>query len=66
MLIENIPKKSLGQNFLIDKNIINKIIKIGNINKNKTVIEIGPGYGNLTEAIVHMNPKKILSIEKDK
>ena len=66
MLIENIPKKSLGQNFLIDKNIINKIIKIGNINKNKTVIEIGPGYGNLTQAIASMYPKKILAIEKDK
>ena len=66
MQIENNPKKSLGQNFLIDKNIINKIIKIGNINKNKTVIEIGPGYGNLTEAIVSMHPKKTLAIEKDK
>ena len=40
MQIENKPKKSLGQNFLIDKNIINKIIKVGNINENKTVIEI--------------------------
>ena len=66
MIIENIPKKSLGQNFLIDKNIINKIIKIGNIDKNKTVIEIGPGYGNLTEAIMSMKPKNILAIEKDK
>jgi len=66
MMIENIPKKSLGQNFLIDKNIINKIIKIGNINKNKIVIEIGPGYGNLTEAILSMNPKKTLVVEKDK
>ena len=66
MLIENMPKKSLGQNFLIDKNIINKIIKIGNIDKNKTVIEIGPGYGNLTEAIMSMKPKNILAIEKDK
>ena len=44
-------KKSLGQNFLVDKNIINKIIEIGNINNNKTVMEIGSGYGNLTEAI---------------
>ena len=66
MLIENKPKKSLGQNFLIDKNIINKIIEIGNIDKNRTVIEIGPGYGNLTEAIVSTYPKKILAIEKDK
>ena len=59
-------KKSLGQNFLIDNNIINKIVKIGNINKNKTVMEIGCGYGNLTKAIVSMNPKKIFAIEKDK
>jgi len=66
MRIENLPKKSLGQNFLIDKNIINKIIKIGNIDKNKSVIEIGPGYGNLTEAIISEKPKNIFAIEKDK
>ena len=59
-------KKSLGQNFLIDNNIINKIVKIGNINKNKTVIEIGAGYGNLTKAIASVGPKKIFAIEKDK
>ena len=45
-------KKSLGQNFLIDKNIIKKIIEIGNINKNKIIMEIGPGYGDLTRNIV--------------
>ena len=60
-------KKSLGQNFLIDKNIINKIIKIENINKNKTIMEIGPGYGNLTKAIsILKKPKKIFAVEKDK
>ena len=59
-------KKSLGQNFLIDKNIIKKIIEIGNINKNKIVMEIGPGYGDLTKNIVAMGPKKIYAIEKDK
>jgi len=59
-------KKSLGQNFLIDQNIINKIIKIGKIAENKTVLEIGSGYGNLTRKIANMNPKKILAIEKDK
>ena len=59
-------KKSLGQNFLIDNNIINKIINIGGINKNKTVIEIGAGYGNLTKAIASAGPKKILAIEKEK
>ena len=62
----NIPKKSLGQNFLIDKNIINKIIKIGNISKNKIVMEIGAGYGNLTQGIISMKPKTIYAIEKDK
>ena len=66
MKILNKAKKSLGQNFLIDKNIIDKIIKIANINEKKVVMEIGPGYGNLTNKIISMNPKKILAIEKDK
>ena len=66
MHILNTAKKSLGQNFLIDKNIINKIIKIGNIDKNKIVMEIGAGYGNLTKSIITMKPKKIFAIEKDK
>ena len=60
------PKKSLGQNFLIDQNIINKIVKIANIEKNKTVLEIGPGYGSLTKKIASMEPSKIFAIEKDK
>ena len=59
-------KKSLGQNFLIDNNIINKIVKIGSVSKSKTVMEIGSGYGNLTKAIVLESPKKIFAIEKDK
>ena len=59
------PKKSLGQNFLIDQNIINKIINIAEIN-NKTILEIGPGYGSLTKKILAQNPKKIYAIEKDK
>jgi len=61
-----LAKKSLGQNFLIDQNIINKIIKIGNIRENKTILEIGPGYGNLTRKIANMKTKKIFAIEKDK
>jgi len=59
------PKKSLGQNFLIDKNIINKIVEIGNIKNHDTIIEIGSGYGNLTETILNNNPKKVIAIEKD-
>ena len=58
-------KKSLGQNFLIDKNIIKKIIKIGNIDKTKNVLEIGAGYGGLTNSLASMNPKEIIAIEKD-
>ena len=61
-----IPKKSLGQNFLIDKNIVNKIINIGNVNENKIILEIGPGLGSLTEKILSKKPKKIYAIEKDK
>ena len=58
------PKKSLGQNFLIDKNIINKIISLKNI-KNKNILEIGPGRGALTEKILEKKPKSLLLIEKD-
>ena len=43
------PKKSLGQNFLYDKNVIEKIIKASDIKSNDIVLEIGPGSGNLTE-----------------
>ncbi len=57
-------KKSLGQNFLIDKNIIKKIVNLTQI-KNKNVIEIGPGKGALTEEIILRKPKSIKLIEKD-
>ena len=57
-------KKSLGQNFLIDKNILEKIINITTIEK-KIVLEIGPGTGNLTSHILKQNPKKLFVIEKD-
>ena len=59
------PKKSLGQNFLIDKNIINKIIHAAGIVSSDVVLEIGPGTGNLTKFIVSQKPKKIYLIEKD-
>jgi len=64
--VEIKAKKSLGQNFLIDKNIINKIVNIGNISVDNHVLEIGPGTGNLTEFILKKNPKKFFVIEKDK
>ena len=57
-------KKSLGQNFLIDKNIVKKIINTVKI-KDKNIIEIGPGRGALTDEILKKNPKTISLIEKD-
>ena len=58
------PKKSLGQNFLTDRNILDTIVNTTEI-KNKTILEIGPGTGNLTSFILKNNPKKIIVIEKD-
>ena len=58
------PKKNLGQNFLIDQDIINEITEIVDI-KNKSILEIGPGTGNLTKNILKKKPKKIIVIEKD-
>ena len=57
-------KKSLGQNFLVDKNIINKILSV-EILKNQNVIEIGPGSGNLSKMIIQKGIKNFLAIEKD-
>ena len=58
-------KKSLGQNFLIDENIIDKIVNLIQIEK-KNILEIGPGTGNLTSNILKKNPKLVIVIEKDK
>ena len=57
-------KKSLSQNFLFDKNISNKIVNQSNI-ENKIVLEIGPGYGFLTDTILDNSPKKLYLVEKD-
>ncbi len=57
-------KKSLGQNYLIDKNIIKKIINSVKI-KNNHIVEIGPGKGALTREIIKKNPKSLILIEKD-
>ncbi len=58
------PKKSLGQNFLIDRNVLEQIVDSVEI-ANKEVLEIGPGSGNLTTFILKKNPKKFYAIEKD-
>jgi len=57
-------KKSLGQNFLTDRNILEKIASVTEI-RNKNILEIGPGTGNLTSFIIKNEPKKIIVIEKD-
>ncbi len=59
------PKKSLGQNFLHDENIIDKIISASKITSRDEVLEVGPGTGSLTKFIVSHKPKKIYVIEKD-
>ena len=57
-------KKSLGQNFLIDKNIIDLILSVVDV-KDRNILEVGPGTGNLTNAILNKEPKKLIVIEKD-
>ena len=57
-------KKSLGQNFLVDHNIIKKIVKITKI-YNKNILEIGPGKGALTDYILRERQKSLILIEKD-
>ena len=58
-------KKSLGQNFLIDHNILKKITELISL-ENKFILEVGPGTGNLTSYILKKKPKKFFVIEKDK
>ena len=57
-------KKSLGQNFLIDTNVIDKIINTVTIANNE-ILEVGPGTGNLTREILRNNPSKMYLVEKD-
>ena len=58
-------KKSLGQNFLVDENILKKIVDISEI-QDRSILEIGPGTGNLTSFILKNKPKKLFVVEKDK
>ena len=57
-------KKSLGQNFLTDRNILEKITSIVPI-KDKYILEVGPGTGNLTSFILKKDPRKLIVVEKD-
>jgi len=59
-----ISKKSLGQNFILDENITDKIVGLIDV-KNQYVLEIGPGPGCLTRSLVKAGAKKIIAVEKD-
>ena len=59
------PKRSLSQNFLIDQNVIKKILKLADIQSNDQILEIGPGIGVLTEALLEKKAQ-VIAIEKDR
>ncbi len=59
------PNKRMGQSFLIDKNILDKIIETAHISKDNIILEIGSGLGNLTKRLAQ-KAKKVIAIEKDK
>ena len=58
-------KKSLSQNFLIDGNIVKKIVQLADLQPGDTVLEIGPGPGVLTEALLH-RAKRVIAVEMDR
>ncbi|MDR1826361.1 MAG: 16S rRNA (adenine(1518)-N(6)/adenine(1519)-N(6))-dimethyltransferase RsmA [Rickettsiales bacterium] len=60
------PKKSLGQNFLFDLNLTRKIARMVPDIKNSVVLEVGPGPGGLTRALLECGAKKVVAVEKDK
>lgn len=60
------PKKSLGQNFLFDLNLTRKISRAIPDLQNSVVLEIGPGPGGLTRALLECGAKKVIAVEKDK
>ena len=59
------PDKKLGQNFLVDENILNFIIDASDISDQDTILEIGPGLGALTEKIL-LKSNNLVCVEKDK
>lgn len=59
------PKKSLGQHFLLDANLLARIVRVAGDISGHQVIEIGPGPGGLTRAILAARPRALIAIEKD-
>ncbi len=59
-------RKSLGQHFLLDPSILNRIVALGEIGSDHTVIEVGPGPGGLTRAILQSPARQVIAVEKDR
>lgn len=60
-----LPKKNLGQNFLLDQNITDKIVRFAEVHPEDNILEIGPGPGGLTRSILARGPKKVIVVEQD-
>src|SRR4030067_433406 len=58
------PSRGLGQNFLLDESVIHRQVELANLSNRDTVLEIGPGIGNLTEAILKTGAR-VVAIEQD-
>ena len=59
------PSKRLGQHFLVDRGVLEKIIRVADLKKSDTVLEIGPGIGTLTQELAK-RVKKVIAVEKDR
>src|SRR5262245_3177719 len=59
------PKQSLGQNFLCDLNLTSRIARAAEPLENITVVEIGPGPGGLTRALLALGARRVIAIERD-
>jgi len=62
--LEHLPKKKLGQNFLVDGNIVRKSIELADIDADSNVVEVGPGLGTLTRAILETGAE-LWAVERD-
>ena len=63
--LEKLPNKKFGQNFLVNEGVLQKIAAAGEIKKNETVVEIGPGLGGLTELLTSQ-AERVIAIEADR
>lgn len=61
-----IPDKKLGQNFIFDESLCDKIVREAELKEGELVLEVGPGPAGLTRSILKKNPSKLIAIEKDK